>query len=172
MSQAGEVEHPQVTNATRRRPIAAIVAAVVGGLMLLGQGLYTAIAFEVYDDVPWEPADYAVVAILIGGAGLSFASAGLAGRRPFAAGALAGLAALPAIVGLIASGLVDELLEEPGALLESMFFGAVIVLGIVASVLFQSGPCILAAILNFRRWGQDRRAAAAATDSDEDCSAP
>ena len=130
-----------MTGAERRRPIGAIVAAVVGGLILLWPAMDILMAYV-------DRADQIVAAIFTAAACLAFVSAGFACRRPFVAGVLAALAVLSvpgyfAYVGFVLPGASTTGFEP---IIVSIAF--YIVLGFF---------CVLAALLNFNRWGRERQ---------------
>lgn len=169
-----------MTGTERRRPIVAIVAAAVGGLMLLLCGGGAMIGMRLLDDAPLRPIDYVVVGAVAVGAGLAFASAVLASRRPFAAGLFASLAVLPVggvlvtVYGFAFSGSDFEIGEPIHIFGYGVWYGpylSILVLSIATWLFVTVGPCVLAAILNFRRWGQGRRPDTAAADGDEGATA-
>lgn len=135
-----------------RSPTGAIVSAVVGGLILLWPAMELLLGSGVIVNAPRGLSNNVVTAIFTVGACLAFASAGFACRRPFVAGVLAALAVLSVLSDLVyvyvgLQGLV------PGDIPAEAF---VIIITVISIFVF-CPLCVLAALLNFNRWGKERQ---------------
>ena len=149
--------------------------------MLLAGGSLAVFGMRHLDYAPRESIDYVIVGIVAVGAGLAFASALLAGRRPLAAGLCASLAVLPiggVLVGVYRfafAGWSGVAIEEPLEPMEIVGLGiwygpsfGIVVLSTAAWLFLTAGPWVLAAIVDFRRWARGRHSDGVAAHGDEE----